>query len=74
VYVWLEAVQLCVVLYYSNDRRRDLMVGLATPLMPIYYLLMRVVTVFAITEELIARRSFRDNFVPQHVRESTWHW
>lgn len=74
VYVWLEAVQLCVVLYYSNDRRRDSMVGLATPLMPIYYLLMRVVTVFAITEELIMRRSFRDNFVPQHVRESTWHW
>lgn len=73
-YTLLELIPLSVVLYYSNDRRRDSLIGLIAPLMPAYYLVLRLVTIFAVTEELLVRRSFRDAFVPKHVRESTWHW
>jgi hypothetical protein len=35
---------------------------------------LKVASVVAVTEEIFFRQSFRDNFVPQHVREATWHW
>lgn len=73
-YLFLELLQLGVVLYYSENRRKDLMLGIAAPLMPLYYLILRLVTTWAITEELLVRRSFRDNFVPKQVRDATWHW
>ncbi|MFN0021036.1 MAG: glycosyltransferase family 2 protein [Pirellulaceae bacterium] len=74
IYVAMDVVNLGVVLYYSNDRRRDVLIGLCIPLIPFYNLLMRAITFVSITEELLSRRSFRDNFVPEHVRNSTWHW
>lgn len=73
-YLAIESLNLAVVLYYSTDRRRDLAIGMSVPLMPIYNLLMRAVTLLSITEEMLTRRSFRDDFVPRHVREATWHW
>ena len=73
-YVFLDAVILLVVLFYSNDRRRDLAAGLSAPLTPFFNLLLKGVALLAITEELLTRRSFRDNFVPEHVRNATWHW
>jgi cellulose synthase/poly-beta-1,6-N-acetylglucosamine synthase-like glycosyltransferase len=73
-YLALEFLQLGIVVYYSNDRLRDLAVGLALPCMPLYHLLMRAVTCWAVSEEMLTRRSFRDGFVPEHVREATWHW
>lgn len=73
-YLFCEFVQLLMLLYYSPNRRSDLVLGLASPLMPIYYAFQKVVTCWAITEELFFRRSFRDNFVPKRVREATWHW
>jgi cellulose synthase/poly-beta-1,6-N-acetylglucosamine synthase-like glycosyltransferase len=73
-YLAMELVQLAIILYYSNNRPRDLAVGLAAPLMPFYYLVLRAVSLLAVTEEMLSRRSFRDGFVPVHVREATWHW
>jgi poly-beta-1,6-N-acetyl-D-glucosamine synthase len=74
MYVFLDTVTLAVVLFYSLDRKRDLLVGLAVPLMPFYQFMQRAVSFYAITEEALFRRSFRDSFVPEHVREATWHW
>lgn len=74
VYLGLEVVQGLVVLYYSHDRQRDLVVGLVAPLMPLYYLALRLWSLWAVTEELCSRRSYRDGFVPAHVRDATWHW
>lgn len=74
VYTAMEVIQIGIMLVYSNERKRDFLISLIFPLMPFYYVLMRFVTLFAITEELLTRRSFRDNFVPKHVREVTWHW
>ena len=75
VYVALELLNLSVVLYYSNNRARDLAIGLSAPLMPFYNLLMRSITLLSVTEEILTRRSFRDGFVPERTsREATWHW
>lgn len=74
VYLVLEVFQALVIVYYSHDRRRDLAISLVAPLMPIYYLAMRLWSLWAVTEEIFSRRSHRDNFVPAHVRDTTWHW
>jgi cellulose synthase/poly-beta-1,6-N-acetylglucosamine synthase-like glycosyltransferase len=74
VYVFFELLQLLLLLYYSPQRGRVLAVSLVMPLMPIYYLYMRLITLWAVTEEIIHRRSYKDGFVPAHVRSVTWHW
>ena len=73
-YVALDVMQLGLILYYSNDRRRDAVIGLILPLMPFYHLMQRAVSLWAVTEEMLTRRSFQDSFVPEHVRQVTWHW
>ena len=73
-YVICDLFQLVVLLYYSPNKLQDLKLGLATPVMPLYYAMQKCVTCWAITEELLHRRSFKDNFVPKRVREATWHW
>lgn len=72
-YTVLEIFQYTAVLYYSLDRKRDLKIGMVIPLVPIYYLFLRTATVVAVLEEMLTRRSFRDNFVPAHVRNATWY-
>ena len=74
IYMMLQTFQASLFIYYSNDRWRDFKIGLVAPLTPFYQLYMRIVTWIAVTEEMFSRRSFRDNFVPKHVRDATWHW
>lgn len=74
LYVLCDIVILIVILFYSTDRWRDFRVGLCLPLTPFYNLLQKAVSLWAITEEILTRRSFRDSFVPEHVRKATWHW
>lgn len=74
LYVACDFVQSIIVLYYSSVKRQDCLLALAAPLVPIYYAYQKCVTLYAITEEIFTRRSFRDNFVPERVRNATWHW
>ncbi len=74
LYVVADLIQTAIVIYYSSDKKRDLLMGIGSPLMPIYYFYQKIVTLIAITEEIFSRRSFRDNFVPERVRNATWHW
>ncbi|MBN2216227.1 MAG: glycosyltransferase family 2 protein [Pirellulales bacterium] len=74
IYVALDFLTLGVILYYSLDPKRDLIIGLIAPLMPFYQFVLRAVSLWAITEEIFVRSSFRDTFVPEHVRNATWHW
>ncbi|MCA9176669.1 MAG: glycosyltransferase [Planctomycetales bacterium] len=74
VFLALDVIQHGIILYFSNHRRRDACLGLAIPVMPFYYLLLRVVLIWAVLEEMFTRRSYRDSFVPEHVRNRTWHW
>lgn len=74
VYICLEIFQLGVLMYYCNERVHVLKVGVIFPLIPFYYLWMRCVTLWAVSEEFLTRRSYRDNFVPPRVRRVTWHW
>ena len=74
LYLAMETANWLILLNYSAHRLRDLRLGIVLPLMPFYQLMQRCVTTWAIVEETFTRRSFRDGFVPQHVREATWHW
>ena len=73
-YVVCETLQFLILMYYSPTPRRELLLLPAIPLMPGYCALQKLVTFWAITEELFTRRSYRDNFVPWRVRTVTWHW
>ncbi|MEE2737874.1 MAG: glycosyltransferase [Planctomycetota bacterium] len=73
-YLSISLMQVFLVLFYSINLRRDLIVCLITPLMPFYHVFLKVISLIAITEELLWRRSFQDNFVPVHVRQKTWRW
>ncbi len=74
LYVLGDLLQYLIILDYSNHRRRDVSAILVIPVMPAYQLYQRLVTTIAILEEIFTRRSFRDGFVPIHVRNATWHW
>jgi len=73
-YVLFEFIQLLPVLYYSNRLKRDLLVCAVFPIMPVYQLFLKFASLVAVTEELLWRKSFDDNFVPPHVRETVWRW
>ncbi len=74
LYLAMETANWLILLNYSAHRLRNLRLGIVLPLMPFYQLMQRCVTTWAIVEETFTRRSFRDGFVPQHVRDATWHW
>ncbi len=74
IYAVCDALQVAMLLYYSDQKLKDLRLALISPLMPAYYAYQKVVTLIAITEELFFRKSFQSNFVPERVRNATWHW
>jgi cellulose synthase/poly-beta-1,6-N-acetylglucosamine synthase-like glycosyltransferase len=74
LYALGDLLQYLIILDYTRHFRRDAMALLVIPIMPFYQLYQRMVTTFAILEEMLTRRSFRDGFVPEHVRKVTWHW
>jgi cellulose synthase/poly-beta-1,6-N-acetylglucosamine synthase-like glycosyltransferase len=69
-----ELVQIVTLLYYSRTPLEHLAVCAIFPLMPFYQFLMLGVRTIANTQELFWRKSFQDNYVPEHVRAATWHW
>ncbi|MEZ6117514.1 MAG: glycosyltransferase [Pirellulaceae bacterium] len=74
LYVLGDVIQLLVILWYSPHRAKDWRCVAVLPIMPLYQFYQRLVTTLAIVEEMLSRRSFRDGFVPEHVRNATWHW
>jgi cellulose synthase/poly-beta-1,6-N-acetylglucosamine synthase-like glycosyltransferase len=74
IYVTCDFLQVTMLVYYSDKKWQDIKLGLISPLMPLYYAYQKVVTLIAITEELFMRKSFESNFVPERVRNATWHW
>jgi cellulose synthase/poly-beta-1,6-N-acetylglucosamine synthase-like glycosyltransferase len=73
-YLGLHLISILVALVYSVAPGRDLRLCVVWPLVPFYLFLLRIVRLVAVTQELFWRRSYQDNFVPQRVREKTWHW
>ena len=74
LYCGLEFLQWLVMMYYTPKPRRDAWSLACLPLVPPYYLFLKVASLVAIVEEFFWRRSYQDNFVPRHVRKVTWHW
>ena len=70
----LEAISVSTLLFYSNRRWRDLELALAVPFVPLYQAFLKVVDLTALLDELTLRKSYQDNYVPQHVRQATWKW
>lgn len=70
----LELIQAVSVFLYTIHVRRDLMLCLVVPLVPIYHLALMMARVVSNTREFLWRSSYEDDFVPRHVRETTWHW
>jgi cellulose synthase/poly-beta-1,6-N-acetylglucosamine synthase-like glycosyltransferase len=69
-----ELIQVATASFYSRRPWHDLAVCAVFPLMPPYQLLMLSVRIVSNTRELLWRTSFRDNYVPEHVRSATWRW
>lgn len=69
-----ELLQVCTLAYYSDNWARDALICVVWPLMPFYQFLQLAVRLVSNFQELFYRASFRDNYVPQHVREATWKW
>ena len=74
IYCGLEFLQWLVMMYYTPKPSRDAWSLACLPLVPPYYLFLKVASAVAIVEEFVWRRSYDDNFVPLHVRRVTWHW
>jgi len=71
---FFELLQVITLLYYSDNIRRDAVICLVWPFMPFYQLLLLGVRLMSNLQELIWRVSYKDNYVPKHVREATWKW
>lgn len=74
LYIVGDFIQFLIILDYSNHPARNIRLLAILPLMPLYQFYQRLVTTVAIIEEIFMRRSFKDGFVPAHVRQATWHW
>jgi cellulose synthase/poly-beta-1,6-N-acetylglucosamine synthase-like glycosyltransferase len=73
-YIGFELIQVLATMYYSTALGRDLLICAVFPLVPFYQLFLLAVRLWATTEEIFFRASFRDNYVPEKVRRATWHW
>jgi cellulose synthase/poly-beta-1,6-N-acetylglucosamine synthase-like glycosyltransferase len=73
-YTACEVLNALVILVYSEHRRRDFLTCLVVPLSPLYQGVLSVQRTLSMLREGLWRTSFRDNFVPEHVRDVTWHW
>lgn len=74
IYFSFDFLQVITILYYTNEFKKDCLICLVFPLIPIYQFLLFWVRVLATTEEWLFRRSYDDNYVPLHVRQRTWQW
>ena len=69
-----ELFHVIVLFFYSLVPWRDARICIVMPLMPFYQLFMLGIRVVATTQELVWRKSFDDDYVPQRVRQATWRW
>jgi biofilm PGA synthesis N-glycosyltransferase PgaC len=70
----LEFINVLTLTYYSRTRLAHLTTSLVLPLSPFYQLFLIVNRIVSYTREIFWRTSFKDNFVPKHVRDVTWKW
>lgn len=70
----VELLQMLVLLFYSDRLKHDLALSLVLPLYLFYQVFMKAVDLYALVNEILFRDSGNDNFVPIHVRQSTWRW
>jgi poly-beta-1,6-N-acetyl-D-glucosamine synthase len=72
--VAFELLPLIALFYYSKTIKRDAVLMLAAPIMPIYRLMLLFVRIYANIGEIFWRRSYYEPHVPPHVAEATWRY
>ncbi len=73
-YMALGFVQSLVIMYFSQKISRDAIACWVFPFYMFYALFLRAIRSIAVIDELLNRSSFKDNYVPKYVRDSTIHW
>ncbi len=73
-YMALGFLQSLVILYFSQNVSRDMKACWVFPFYMFYALFLRATRSIAVIDELLNRSSFKDNYVPKYVRDSTIHW
>jgi len=74
-YVSFGLIHALTVLFYSNRPLHDGCVCLiAAPLNPAYQLFLRAVRTIALVDEFLFRGSYKDDYVPEHIRVVTFKW
>ncbi|MBS1258928.1 MAG: hypothetical protein MAG551_01992 [Candidatus Scalindua arabica] len=73
-YFFSNCLQMAIQLYYSEEPLEDLKILSASLIMYPYRLGQRIIRLISVTEEIFARRSYRDPYVPSRVGEATIHW
>jgi cellulose synthase/poly-beta-1,6-N-acetylglucosamine synthase-like glycosyltransferase len=73
-YLVFEFITVATNLFYTTHFRKDLLVCSIFFLVPLYQFALLIMRLFANTEELLVRGSFKDNYVPEKVRAATWRW
>lgn len=74
VYLIFEFIQAGVCLFYSQNIWRDITICAIMPLLIFYRTGLWLIRLIANTQEVLLRISYSDDYVPKHVRESTWKW
>jgi hypothetical protein len=69
-----ELIQFVCLFWFSRSPLRDLGLLPVVLCMPAYHAFLKLVDLYALTEELLFRASSHDNFVPEKVRAATWRW
>lgn len=69
-----ELLPTIALFYYSKSVKRDAILVLAAPIMPVYRLLLLFVRIYANIGEIFWRRSYFEPHVPAHVSQATWRY
>jgi hypothetical protein len=69
-----ELLPTIALFYYSKSVKRDAILVLAVPLIPVYRLLLLFVRIYANIGEIFWRRSYFEPHVPPHVSQATWRY
>ena len=66
-YTFMNLWQFAIVVYFSDDRKRDFVFILYAPIFFIYSLYLKIARTFAYVTELFRKQYLRDGYFPEKV-------
>jgi hypothetical protein len=68
LYTGFTLIQSLVILFYSNNWKRDLPVLAVFPFYMFYAIFLRAARMFALYDEIVNKGSYKDQYVPAYVQ------